>query len=154
MVFDFCDGGAADELTRGRNEAAFADSALLPQPLNGTAQRVPVGRAVRSAPGAAGDHRPDRAGRHALAARARLAAASAAASAGTVYAMSHGSTITIEDLARPPPGPLWFQIFMYRDRGLTRALAERAQAAGYQALVLTVDNQMLGRASAIFATAS
>jgi len=77
--------------------------------------------------------------------RGELAAARAAARAGTVYTMSHGSTITIEDLARAAPGPLWFQNFMYRDRGLTRAFAERAQAAGYQALVLTVDNQVLGQ---------
>ena len=59
--------------------------------------------------------------------------------------MSHGSTITIEDLARQVSGPLWFQNFMYRDRGLTRSFAERAQAAGYRALVLTVDNQVLGQ---------
>jgi isopentenyl diphosphate isomerase/L-lactate dehydrogenase-like FMN-dependent dehydrogenase len=37
------------------------------------------------------------------------------------------------------------QLFMYRDRGLTRAFTERAQAAGYKALVLTVDNQVLGQ---------
>jgi isopentenyl diphosphate isomerase/L-lactate dehydrogenase-like FMN-dependent dehydrogenase len=40
---------------------------------------------------------------------------------------------------------LWMQVFMYRDRGLTRAFTERAQAAGYKALVLTVDNQVLGQ---------
>ena len=43
------------------------------------------------------------------------------------------------------PGPKWFQVFLYRDRGLTRSFAERAQAAGYRALVLTVDNQVLGQ---------
>jgi L-lactate dehydrogenase (cytochrome)/(S)-mandelate dehydrogenase len=37
------------------------------------------------------------------------------------------------------------QVFIYRDRGFTRALAERAAAAGYDALVLTIDNQLLGR---------
>jgi L-lactate dehydrogenase (cytochrome)/(S)-mandelate dehydrogenase len=59
--------------------------------------------------------------------------------------MSHGSTITIEDLAGDVPGPKWFQVFLYRDRGLTQSFAERAQAAGYRALVLTVDNQVLGQ---------
>src|SRR5690606_25794470 len=68
-----------------------------------------------------------------------------AAAAGIVYTMSHASTVTIEDLARDVPGPKWFQVFLYRDRGLTRSFAERAQAAGYRALVLTVDNQVLGQ---------
>ena len=59
--------------------------------------------------------------------------------------MSHGSTVTIEELAKEVPGRLWFQNFMYRDRGLTRSFTERAQTAGYRALVLTVDNQVLGQ---------
>jgi len=77
--------------------------------------------------------------------RGEAAAARAAARAGIVYTMSHGSTVTIEDLAREVPTPKWFQLFLYRDRGLTRSFAERAQAAGYKALVLTVDNQVLGQ---------
>jgi L-lactate dehydrogenase (cytochrome)/(S)-mandelate dehydrogenase len=39
VVFDFCDGGAEDEITRDRNESAFADLEFLPRPLNGTATR-------------------------------------------------------------------------------------------------------------------
>jgi L-lactate dehydrogenase (cytochrome)/(S)-mandelate dehydrogenase len=74
-----------------------------------------------------------------------LAAARAAAVAGTLYVVSHGSTIPLERLAKEAPGPKWFQVFMYRDRGLTRLFAERAAAAGYQALVLTTDNQVLGQ---------
>jgi isopentenyl diphosphate isomerase/L-lactate dehydrogenase-like FMN-dependent dehydrogenase len=144
MVFDFCDGGAEDEVTRGRNEAGFADWEFLPRPLNGTQKRaqttelfghrlaLPV---IIGPTGLSGMMWP----------KGELAAARAAGGAGTVYTMSHGSTITIEDLAQAAPGPLWFQNFMYRDRGLTRAFAERAQAAGYQALVLTVDNQVLGQ---------
>jgi isopentenyl diphosphate isomerase/L-lactate dehydrogenase-like FMN-dependent dehydrogenase len=77
--------------------------------------------------------------------RGEVAAARAAAASGTVYIMSHGSTVRIEDLAEEVPGPLWFQNFMYRDRGLTQSFAERAQAAGYRALVLTIDNQVLGQ---------
>ena len=67
------------------------------------------------------------------------------ATAGTAYIMSHGSTVPIEQLASEVPGRLWFQNFMYRDRGLTRSFAEQAQAAGWRALVLTVDNQVLGQ---------
>jgi L-lactate dehydrogenase (cytochrome)/(S)-mandelate dehydrogenase len=144
MVFDFCDGGAEDEITRARNEAAFADWEFLPTPLNGTADRdqsvelfgerlaLPV---IIGPTGLSGMLWP----------QGELAAARAATAAGTVYVMSHGSTVAIEDLAKEVPGRLWFQSFMYRDRGLTRAFAERAQAAGYRALVLTVDDQVLGQ---------
>ena len=144
MVFDFCDGGAEDEITRARNEAGFADLEFLPQPLAGTTVRdqsvelfgerlaLPV---IIGPTGLSGMLWP----------RGELSAARAAGAAGTVYTMSHGSTVSIEDLAAAAPGPLWFQNFMYRDRALTRSFAERAQAAGYRALVLTVDNQVLGQ---------
>ena len=144
VVFDFCDGGAEDEITRDRNESAFADLEFLPQPLNGTTGRDPsvelLGERlsmplVIGPTGLSGMLWP----------RAEAAAARAAANAGIVYTMSHGSTITIEDLARDLPGLKWFQVFLYRDRGLTRSFAERARAAGYKALVLTVDNQVLGQ---------
>jgi len=144
MVFDFCDGAADDEITRARNEAAFADWEFLPTPLNGTGARdqsvelfgerlaLPV---IIGPTGLSGMLWP----------RGEAAAARAAAAAGTVYTMSHGSTVAIEDLAGEVAGPLWFQNFMYRDRDLTRSFAERAQAAGYCALVLTIDNQVLGQ---------
>jgi L-lactate dehydrogenase (cytochrome)/(S)-mandelate dehydrogenase len=144
MVFDFCDGGAEDEITRDQNEAGFADWQFLPQPLAGSTMRdqsvelfghklaMPV---IIGPTGLSGMLWP----------RGELEAARAAHAAGTVYTMSHGSTVSIEDLAPAAPGPLWFQNFMYRDRGLTRSFAERAQAAGYQALVLTIDNQVLGQ---------
>ena len=144
MVFDFCDGAAEDEITRRRNETAFADWEFLPTPLNGTATRDPstvlfgerLALPVIIGPtGLSGMLWP----------RGEVAAARAAAAAGTVYIMSHGSTVSIEELARARSGPLWFQNFMYRDRGLTRSFAERAQAAGYRALVLTIDNQVLGQ---------
>ena len=144
VVFDFCDGGAEDEITRDRNESAFADLEFLPRPLNGTATRdasVELFGERLSLPliigptGLSGMLWP----------RGEAAAARAAAKAGIVYTMSHGSTVTIEDLAHEVPGPKWFQVFLYRDRGLTRSFAERAQAAGYRALVLTTDNQVLGQ---------
>ena len=144
MVFDFCDGGAEDEITRRRNEDAFADWEFLPTPLNGTSARdqsillfgerlsLPV---LIGPTGLSGMLWP----------QGEVAAARAAAAAGTLYTMSHASTVAIEKLAQATSGPLWFQNFMYRDRGVTRAFAERAQAAGYRALVLTIDNQVLGQ---------
>lgn len=143
MVFDFADGAAEDERTLRRNEDAFSDYGFLPKPLDGTSTRdqgvelfgKPLALPVLVGPtGSIGMFWP----------RGEVETARAAAAAGTVYVMSHGSTVSIEDLAAVHSGRRWFQVFMYRDRGLTRSLAERAAAAGYEALVLTVDNQILG----------
>jgi L-lactate dehydrogenase (cytochrome)/(S)-mandelate dehydrogenase len=144
MVFDFIDGGADDELTRRRNERDFAGLEFLPHPLLGTSTRdlsielfgqrldLPV---LIGPTGLAGMVWP----------RGEVEAAEAASAAGTVYVMSHASTVTIEDLANRSTGIKWFQTFMYRDRGLVRSFAERARDAGYKALVLTIDNQVLGQ---------
>jgi len=144
MVFDFCDGGAEDEVTLRRNESAFDELELLPRPLNGAStpdqaldllgQRLSL-PVIIGPTGLSGMLWP----------RGEVAAARAAAEAGTVYVMSHGSTVTIEDLAREAAAPRWLQVFMYRDRGLTRSFAERAREAGYRALILTTDNQVLGQ---------
>src|SRR5215831_1166075 len=141
-VFDFADGGAEDECTLRRNEAAFDDVELLPHPLTGSPTRdlsiTLFGRRL-SLPvligptGLAGLFWPD----------GERCAARAAAAAGTAYCLSHGSVCRLEDVPRGA-GPRWMQVFIYRDRGFTRELTERAAAAGYDALVLTVDNQLLG----------
>jgi isopentenyl diphosphate isomerase/L-lactate dehydrogenase-like FMN-dependent dehydrogenase len=144
IVFDFVDGAAEAEHTLRRNEAAFGDIHLLPRPLNGTSIReqsvelfgerleLPV---IIGPTGMAGMLWP----------RGEAAAARAAKAAGTVYTMSHGSTISMEDLAGEVGGRLWMQVFVYRDRALTQSFIERAHAAGYRALVLTIDNQVLGQ---------
>ena len=71
-------------------------------------------------------------------------AARAAAAAGTAFCLSHGSVCTLEELAATGAAPRWMQVFIYKDRGFTRELTERAAKAGYDALVLTIDNQLLG----------
>ena len=77
--------------------------------------------------------------------RGEIASARAAAAASTVYCLSHGSVCSIEDLAAQHRGPRWMQVFIYRDRAFTRELTQRARDAGYEALVLTIDNQLLGK---------
>jgi isopentenyl diphosphate isomerase/L-lactate dehydrogenase-like FMN-dependent dehydrogenase len=74
---------------------------------------------------------------------AELAAARAAARFGTIYSTSHASTAAIEEIGAATSGPKWMQVFLYRDRGLTVEFAARAAAAGYKALILTVDNQVV-----------
>ena len=142
-LFDFVDGAAEDERTMRANEAAFAAIDLLPRPLSGSTRRdkrltlfgheiaMPL---IVGPTGLSGLLWPD----------GELATARAAAAAGIPYCLSHGSTCTIEALAAAGMAPRWMQVFMFKDRGLTRSFTERAQTAGYDALVLTTDNQALG----------
>jgi L-lactate dehydrogenase (cytochrome)/(S)-mandelate dehydrogenase len=142
-VFDFADGGAEDEWTLRHNETAFESVGLRPRPLNGAAQRdfsvnlfgQKLSMPVMIGPtGLAGLMWPN----------GEVAAARAAASAGTGYCLSHGSVCKLEDVSPIVASPRWMQVFIYRDRGFTEELANRAAAAGYDALVLTTDNQVLG----------
>lgn len=142
-VFDFADGGAEDEWTLRRNESAFDAVQLLPQPLRGSPARdlsielfgkrlsMPV---MIGPTGLSGLLWPD----------GELCSARAAAAAGTAFCLSHASVCTIEEMAATGIAPRWMMVFVYRDRGLTREFAERAQATHYDALVLTIDNQMTG----------
>ena len=73
------------------------------------------------------------------------ATARAAAAAGTLMCVATLATTSLEEVAAAVDGPRWFQLYVHRDRGLTRALVERAHAAGYGALVVTCDTPLLGR---------
>lgn len=143
-IFDFIDGGAEDENTLRQNESAFQTWDLLPQPLNGVAERdisaSLFGNTLRSPlllgpTGLSGLFWP----------QGEIESAKAAAVKGTVYCLSHGSVCTLEQLAQSHNGMKWMQIFIYKDRGFTRELASRAKDSGYEALVLTIDNQMIGK---------
>ena len=143
-IFDFIDGGAEDEDTLRQNESAFSDWELLPKPLNGAAKRdlsTSLFGHTLSSPlligptGLAGLFWP----------QGEVAAANAASDYGTVYCLSHGSVCTLEQLAKNHKGLKWMQVFIYKDRGFTRELATRAQESGYDALVLTIDNQLIGK---------
>jgi len=143
-VFDFADGAAGDEKTLSANETAFDKMTLLPRPLQGAASRdlsttlfgqrlkLPV---VGGPTGLSGLFWPDGERQTAMAAEA----------AGTAFCLSHGSTCTLEELATTGATPRWMQVFIYKDRGFTEELCRRADAAGYEALVLTIDNQIPGK---------
>ena len=74
-----------------------------------------------------------------------LATARAAAAAGAINVVSTVASRSIEEIAGAAPGGRrWFQLYVQRDWGVTRRLVERAAAAGYEALVLTVDAPVLG----------
>ncbi len=144
FVFDFADGAAEDEWTLRRNEQAFDDFTLVPKPLNGAGERdlstklfgrrlsMPL---IAGPTGLAGLFWP----------RGEECVAQACAAAGTAFCLSHGSVCTLEEVAKTEASPRWMQVFIYKDRGFTRELAQRAERAKYDALVLTVDNQLLGK---------
>ena len=143
-VFDFADGGAEDELTLKANEQAFDLYPLLSRPLRGSAvrdQSIELFGSRLSQPaiigptGLSGLFHPD----------GERGAARAAASRGTAFCLSHGSVCTLEELAATNVSPRWMQVFVYTDRDFTVELVERAALANYDALVLTIDNQLVGQ---------
>jgi isopentenyl diphosphate isomerase/L-lactate dehydrogenase-like FMN-dependent dehydrogenase len=71
--------------------------------------------------------------------QAELAVAQAAGEVGTVMAVSTASSFSIEELAEVATAPLWFQLYFYRDREINKMLVQRAERAGYAAIVVTVD---------------
>ena len=73
-----------------------------------------------------------------------LATARGASAASATMVMSTMSTTPVEDVAREAKNPLWFQLYVQRDRGFARALVQRAEAAGCRALCLTVDTPLPG----------
>jgi L-lactate dehydrogenase (cytochrome) len=144
-VFDYVDGGAEDEITLGDNGAAFRRARFRPRVLRDVADVDPsttlLGRRIPFplvlAP--TGFTRiVDAAG--------ELAVARSAARMGIPYALSTLGTRSIEEVANAAPGGrLWFQVYMWRDRGLVRDLVERARRSGFEALCLTVDTAVLGK---------
>lgn len=139
--YDFIAGGATDEITLKRTRTVFDAIMLRPRMLVDISQRdlstTVLGQRI------AFPIMVDPAGHHGRAhADAELATARAAGATGTVMILSSGSSRTLEEVAKAAGGPVWFQQYLYKDRGLTMHMAQRAQAAGYTALCLTLDSTM------------
>lgn len=143
-VFDFIDGGAEDEHTLRDNRAAFERVRLLPRVLTDVREPdtrctlfcsehkapiviAPMGSCMLAWP------------------EADIAIARAAAEHGLPYTLSTMSTTGIERMARAVQGELWFQLYVLKDRRFNEQLVQRARAAGYRALVVTVDLQAGGK---------
>jgi L-lactate dehydrogenase (cytochrome) len=143
-VFGYADGGADEEITMRANRAALRRWRFRPWVLRDVSEpdlRVPVLGSGLAAPlglaptGFTRVFHPD----------GELAVARAAASRGLPYGLSTCGTHTIEELAGTGHPDLWFQLYMLRDRRLSDALVDRAAAAGYGALEVTVDTPVGGR---------
>lgn len=142
-VFHYMDGGADDELSLARNTEAFADYELLPSQLSDVSnidlRSTLFGQAVdwpvMIAP--TGASKLFHAG-------GEPAVARAAEKFGMFYSLSTLSTATIEDVAAETAGPKAFQLYVFKDRGLTADWLDRCRDAGYTALQLTVDTPVAG----------
>ena len=142
-VFHYIDGGADDEWTMRRNTAAFSDYELLPAQLSDvsnidTASTLfgqPVDWPVMISPtGASKLFHPD----------GEIAVAQAAEQFGMPYSLSTVGTTTIEDIGRLGEHPKIFQIYVFKDREITRGFVQRCKESGYTALCLTVDTPVAG----------
>jgi isopentenyl diphosphate isomerase/L-lactate dehydrogenase-like FMN-dependent dehydrogenase len=142
--WDYYAGGAGDEWTLAENVRAFQRWIVRPRVLVGvgavdtrtTVLEHELGLPVLLAPTAFNKlGHPD----------GELAAARAAGATGTIMCCSTIASSTLEETAAAATGPLWFQLYVYRDREVTKDLVARAEASGCGALVLTVDTPRLGR---------
>ena len=142
-VWDFIAGGADDEITLRANRSSFQRISLRPRTLVGVACRTPstsiLGRQATAPIGIA-----PMAYHRLVHPAGELATARAASAEGLPLAISVFSSISLEEIASVSRGPLWFQTYHFRERSLTAELVQRAEAAGYLALVLTVDTPLMG----------
>ncbi len=147
LAYDYIASGAEDEVTLRENRDAYRRIRLRPRVLVGVAKvdlttsvlGTEVSLPVQLAPVAM----------HQLAhPEGELAVARAAAAQRTVMVLSTLATHSLEEVAAAAEGPRWYQLYCFKDRAVTRALVERAEASGYGALVVTVDTPRLGRREA------
>ena len=145
LLFDFVEGGADGEVTLRANETAFDRLQFVSRNLVDVSQRdvsaTVLGRRIE-VPFICGP-----AGLARLVHRGgELEVARAAAAAGTIFVVSTASSYSLEEIAAAAgDGVLWFQLYLWGKGGVVEALVERAEAAGYEALVLTVDVPVVGK---------
>ncbi|HEY7142062.1 MAG TPA: alpha-hydroxy acid oxidase [Methylomirabilota bacterium] len=143
-LFDYIDGGAEDEVTLRANQADFQRYRFRPQALVDVSRRdqsttilgIPVSSPLVLAPtGFTGMFWP----------RGEAVAARAAGRKGVIFTASTMSICPMEEIAQAATGPIWYQLYVWRDRGIVEMLIQRAKAAGYRALMVTVDTPVLGQ---------
>ena len=137
-IFHYIDGAADDEVTYKRNSQSFNDVDLVPNVLAGV-EEVDMSTKIMgqelSMPFYCAPTALQRLFHH----EGERAVAKAASSAGTMFGVSSLATVTVEDIAKISNGPKMFQFYFHKDRGLNDALLERAKAAKFNVLALTVD---------------
>ena len=137
-IFNYIEGAADDEVTYRRNSQSFNDVDLVPNVLAGV-EKVDMSTEIMgqklSMPFYCAPTALQRLFHH----EGERAVAKAASSYGTMFGVSSLATVTVEDIAQISSGPKMFQFYFHKDRGLNDALLERAKAANFNVLALTVD---------------
>ncbi|MGI9622017.1 MAG: alpha-hydroxy acid oxidase, partial [Acidimicrobiales bacterium] len=143
-VWDFVDGGADGELAVAANRQALDDVLFSPRFLVDVAERdmtttvfgEPVSLPLVLSPsGLATVVHPD----------GEPAVAAAAAEAGAIFAVSTASGYSMEEIAEASTGRLWFQLYLWKSEDVVQSLITRAENAGYEALVVTIDVPVVGK---------
>ncbi|WP_291892463.1 alpha-hydroxy acid oxidase [Maricaulis sp.] len=144
MVFDYIDGGADDEVTLRDNPGRYADYKLNFKTLVDVSEidmRTSVMGADSAAPIVV---TPTAAQRLFHPKGGESAVARAARKAGLIYCLSTLGSTTIERVAELTDGPKWFQVYVWKDRAIVEKALERARAAGFTGVILTVDVPVAG----------
>lgn len=142
-MFHYIDGGADDEWTLRRNTEAFNDYELMPEYLKNVENidlKTTVLGSTLDLPFFLAPTGMSRLFHH----EKELGACRAAHKFGTLYSLSTLATTRLEDVADATPGPKMFQIYILKDRELTREFVQRCKDSGYTALCLTVDTMVAG----------
>lgn len=143
--FDYVDGGALDEHTLCKNRQVFADVELLPRILHGV-------DAPNTSTTIAGQHTALPFGiaptgyTRMMHSEGEIGGVRAATKAGIPFSLSTMGTRSIEEVAQAAPGSTrWFQLYLWKDRERSLDLLQRAQASGYETLLVTVDTPITGQ---------
>jgi L-lactate dehydrogenase (cytochrome) len=143
-VFDYTDGAAGAEISLRRSREAFARVEFRPSVLRDVSV-VDTATTVLGRPAAMPVTLAPTGFTRLMHTEGERAVVRVADRAGIPYGLSTMGTTSLEDVAAAAPGARrWFQLYLWRDREASAGLVERAQAAGYEALVLTVDTPVAG----------
>jgi L-lactate dehydrogenase (cytochrome) len=142
-VFDYTDGAAGDELSLRRSREAWSRVEFRPTVLRDVST-VDISTTILGSTANLPLVLAPTGFTRMMHTEGEPAIARVAARAGIPYALSTMGTTSIERLARVAEGRLWFQLYLWRDRGASRDFVVRAREAGYEALVLTVDTPIAG----------
>jgi L-lactate dehydrogenase (cytochrome) len=138
-IFDYIDGAADDETTYRRNAASFEGCDLVPNVLRGV-QDVDLSVTVMGQKLAVPFYCSPTALQRLFHHRGEHAVAAAAAKFGTMFGVSSLGTVSLEALRKEYATPQCYQFYFHKDRGLNRAMLQRAKTAGVEVMMLTVDS--------------
>jgi L-lactate dehydrogenase (cytochrome) len=138
-IFDYIDGAADDEVTYRQNTASFERCDLVPNVLRGV-ETVDMSVTVMGQKLAMPVYCSPTALQRLFHHKGERAVAAAAAKYGTMFGVSSLGTVSLEELRKAHDTPQVYQFYYHRDRGLNRAMMQRAKEAGVEVMMLTVDS--------------